>query len=349
MGWLRLDDGFADHRKLVALKTDQRRWTWLRLLIYTARYRTPIIPGDIGDVVAGATPKFLGDCRKIGLLDDGEDGDYLVHDWYDYQPSGRQNDLDADVAKLLDEQPSLSANHVARIIGGTRKDVLDAVKRYQTGSESVRNAGTRTGTARAWPVPYPNPAPPLAEVRTESSSSKADAGLTRARFEPPAPASRSNGPDATDPLTRMVLELRDRDAGTEHVFRVAFGGLPEAAFHYTRTEILRCRGEIDSDSGAARRILERIAETGNIGDPDYAPPAADAKPASPLTAFEKAKALIRNLAKADGFETRDAERELDEHHITDPAERAAILDDIGLANSPDDEEPDLDEPAHAAA
>lgn len=157
MGWLRLDDGFADHRKLVALKTDQRRWTWLRLLIYTARYRTPIIPGDIGDVVAGATPKFLGDCRKIGLLDDAEDGDYLVHDWYDYQPSGRQNDLDADVAKLLDEQPSLSANHVARIIGGTRKDVLEAVKRYQTGSESVRNAGTRTGTARARPVPYPFP------------------------------------------------------------------------------------------------------------------------------------------------------------------------------------------------
>lgn len=155
MGWLRLDDGFADHRKVAALKTDQRRWTWLRILIYTARYRSPDVPAEIGDIVAGATRKFLADCLQIGLLDEGEAGDYLVHDWYEYQPKERQDGVEDLVAKLLDEQPTLSANHVARILGGSRKHVLDAVKRYRDGTEPVRNAGTGTGYARARPVPNP--------------------------------------------------------------------------------------------------------------------------------------------------------------------------------------------------
>lgn len=86
MGWLRLDDGFTDHRKIVKLKTDQRRWTWLRVLAYTARFRSPEIPDDIAYTVSTATPKYLEECVEIGLLDRKDDGSLVVHDWSDYQP-----------------------------------------------------------------------------------------------------------------------------------------------------------------------------------------------------------------------------------------------------------------------
>lgn len=86
MAWLRIDDGFTSHPKILALGTPSRRWTWLALLAYTARYRSSLVPAKTSDVVPGATPAFLRDCVDIGLIDIDDEGTMSIHDWHVYNP-----------------------------------------------------------------------------------------------------------------------------------------------------------------------------------------------------------------------------------------------------------------------
>lgn len=107
MAWLRIDDAFDAHPKILALGTDQRRYTWIRILVYTCRYRSDLIPPNITHTVPKANARFLNDCLDLGLLDINEDGLYVVHDWADYQAGNpktaarqrrwRNADVDGDV------------------------------------------------------------------------------------------------------------------------------------------------------------------------------------------------------------------------------------------------------------
>lgn len=360
MAWLRLDDGFDTNHKILELR-EVERWRWTRVLVYCAKNRnkgvvTATVLRELG------LEKTVQKLLQIGLLDELSGNAYRVHDWYVYNGESLEERVGAymadhpeatanEVYRVIGGKRSLVLKVFAdrSLVGSTEPPTRGSREPHASGTLASGEAkeqvpgnhiddaksgssepgsggslsGPRARAHRRAPLPTPKNEEPLAALRTESYSLKADAGLTRATFEQPAPASHTT-PKPTDPLGKLVLELRDRDAGTEHVFRLAFDGLPEAAFEYTRDEILRCRADIDSDCGTARRILERIAETGNIGDPDYAAPSAEAKPESTLTAFERAKALITNLAKAEGFEPRDVDTELDAHGITDQAERLAL-------------------------
>jgi hypothetical protein len=84
MSWLRIDDGFTEHRKLVGLKRSQR-WTWLEVLTYCARSGNGSIPRGISDVLKHVTPPFLKRCVDLGLIDETEHG-MEVHDWDLYNP-----------------------------------------------------------------------------------------------------------------------------------------------------------------------------------------------------------------------------------------------------------------------
>ena len=88
MSWLRIDDGFPQHPKLVRLSRPDR-WTWLEILAYCARYRTSgEVPISVGEAVKYASPAFLNRCFELHLLDHSEHGteDYHVHDWESYNP-----------------------------------------------------------------------------------------------------------------------------------------------------------------------------------------------------------------------------------------------------------------------
>lgn len=87
MAWARLDDTFDTHPKVLALGSDARRWTWARVLLYTTRYRSPIVPPNVTESVPKATRKFLADCLELGLLDRTAGGELEVHDWEQYQGS----------------------------------------------------------------------------------------------------------------------------------------------------------------------------------------------------------------------------------------------------------------------
>lgn len=83
MAWLRIDDGFAQHPKIVQL-TRKDRWILIEILLYCARYKTKgLVPLAVGEVVRGATPAFLKRCVELRLLDESANG-LVVHDWDDY-------------------------------------------------------------------------------------------------------------------------------------------------------------------------------------------------------------------------------------------------------------------------
>lgn len=91
MPWLRIDDGYAEHRKLLQLKRTDR-WTWTEILCWCARQAdNGHVPAALGEILRHATPTFLHNCATIGLLDPTETGDYTVHDWHIYNPKDPTN------------------------------------------------------------------------------------------------------------------------------------------------------------------------------------------------------------------------------------------------------------------
>jgi hypothetical protein len=141
MSWLRIDDSFDAHPKILALGSDQRRWTWVRVLVYTCRYRSGRIPLNITESVPRATPQFFRECVGLGLVDDA-DGTLTVHDWDAYNGSD---------ARLLARERQ-------------RKHRDNSVTPTVTSPLPERDS--RVG-ARARPVPIPSleepPSPPLSE------------------------------------------------------------------------------------------------------------------------------------------------------------------------------------------
>jgi len=84
VSWLRLDDGFARHPKVLAL-SEAKRWRWVVLLTDCARVH------HRGGIVSSAMLREVGLTREelleLELLDELEDGSLRVHDWDDYNPS----------------------------------------------------------------------------------------------------------------------------------------------------------------------------------------------------------------------------------------------------------------------
>lgn len=129
MAWLRVDDGLAEHRKILQLKRGDR-WTWMELLCHVARQNNGghVHPG-VTSTMRHVTPRFLQACEEIGLLDRDEDGTLMVHDWAIYNGGN----IEARVRAYLEAHPGASANEVAAGVGGTRKIVLAEVAKQMGG------------------------------------------------------------------------------------------------------------------------------------------------------------------------------------------------------------------------
>ena len=133
MTWLRIDDGFTEHRKVLKLRRSER-WTWLEILTYCARQNNGgRIPKAISDVLRHVTNDFLERCVKAGLLDHHEDG-YQVHDWLEYNPR--------DPTGALRQQRYRNATRNGQVTG----NVTD---------ENVTNVTPRARTRARVPSPTP--------------------------------------------------------------------------------------------------------------------------------------------------------------------------------------------------
>lgn len=329
MAWL--DNRIWAHPKIRDVPR-ATRWEYAAALAYASGF------GTKGVLTAGqlkaieCTPRDRELLIRVGLWEDasadGNDGAIRIHDWDDHNGKSDAK-READRKRKRAERAKTQKTSDGHGSDRSRTD------RGQTVGPSEPGPRARARGRAPDDEVSSEEGPPAVEVRTESSTPKADAGLTRASFEPPAPASDTNALDTTDPINRLVLELRDRDEGTAHVLRTRYGGLAEAAFVYTREEVIRCRTDTDSDAGLATRILERITETGFIGDPDFAP-TTNGHAAAPATRtpYERAELLVRNIGPT--LEPRDLDRELDDIGITDQAEREqlhAILDQLRQADA----------------
>jgi hypothetical protein len=87
MAWLRLDDGFAQHPKLVGW-TPAQKWALVELFCYCARHKTEgYVPADFSLLPRGVTRRVLELAEQSGLVDRHDDGALVIHDWSAYNPS----------------------------------------------------------------------------------------------------------------------------------------------------------------------------------------------------------------------------------------------------------------------
>lgn len=91
MAWLRIDDGFYSHPKVLKL-TRPERWTWMEVLCFCARYETGgEIPIAISEALPKANPAFLAKCVDLELLDRTDEPGLVIHDWKVYNPRDPTN------------------------------------------------------------------------------------------------------------------------------------------------------------------------------------------------------------------------------------------------------------------
>jgi hypothetical protein len=86
VSWLRLDDKFAEHPKILAL-TDREFRIHVKVLCYCARYRTGgRIPTRIGQEIAGISPKLTAKFLELELWNKDEKGILEIHDFDSWNP-----------------------------------------------------------------------------------------------------------------------------------------------------------------------------------------------------------------------------------------------------------------------
>jgi hypothetical protein len=95
MGWLRLDDAFGDHPKVIGL-SDRAFRAHVMGLLYCARHLTD------GIVPRAAAPKAAAvrELERAGLWTATRGGGWLIHDFLDYNPSKAET-LDKRSAKSM--------------------------------------------------------------------------------------------------------------------------------------------------------------------------------------------------------------------------------------------------------
>ncbi|HVJ20152.1 MAG TPA: hypothetical protein VM686_32280 [Polyangiaceae bacterium] len=102
MSWLKIDDGFADHPKVLEL-SDAAFRLHVRALCWCAKYETDGGLSKASLRVLGAKPKHLTELTTAGLWIDGPDG-HRIHDYLKYNPSKAQKDAEREATRKRAER-----------------------------------------------------------------------------------------------------------------------------------------------------------------------------------------------------------------------------------------------------
>ncbi len=158
MTWLRIDDGFARHPKVVQLARSER-WTWLEILCYCAHYKTNgHVLANVREVVPSAKTTLVEKLVSVRLLDKTEDG-WKVHDWDDYNPS---DPTAADRAKRYRDR---NANRDATVTTNVTNGVTETV--------------TRTAPRARASAPVPVPSPEVSSPSSVANGADDDESIKR--------------------------------------------------------------------------------------------------------------------------------------------------------------------------
>lgn len=144
MAWLRLDDGFPDHPKVLEL-SEAKRWRWVRLLCYCARFETD---GVVRPTVLRRLGLQASELVALGLLD--QDGDELrVHDFLEYNPS--REDLERERERW--RRSKRSSRSRSNVHAGHSRDSTESPARFPASPSPMDIYNTPTSTVDAHAAP----------------------------------------------------------------------------------------------------------------------------------------------------------------------------------------------------
>lgn len=160
MSWVKLDDGFPDHRKQLAAGA-AACWLWACGLAYCNRQKTRdgFIPNAKVTLLYPLrdTSKLSTRLVEVGLWDRVEGG-FKVHDYHDYQPSS-----DSDQAKKAE-----SGRIGGLRSGETRRAIRDS--KHEAKSKQSASSKTKPVPSRPDPVHEERENPPTPIEATEAAS-----------------------------------------------------------------------------------------------------------------------------------------------------------------------------------
>lgn len=220
MSWLKLDDGFGDHPKVLEL-SDAAFRLHVRALCWVARQETD---GAISVAVQrslGAKPKHVAELVKAGLWDSDGEG-HRAHDYLTYNPSHAKLEAERESTRL----------RVQRFRNGVTPPVTDPpTKAPKAGS--VTALLTREGNPGVTPAPTrPDPSP------EEIQPTAADPRPVRlAPVEAPPTAAAADSTDS-DSMSRCPADLAER-AEKVGMFGDIVGKFPTVSVEQLRHEAER--------------------------------------------------------------------------------------------------------------
>jgi hypothetical protein len=160
MGWLRLDDAFGDHPKVIGL-SDRAFRAHVEGLVYCARYLTD---GQVPKA-KGPVPRVAVELERAGLWSSTKRG-WVIHDFLDYNPSKAEVEADREARSA---QRSIAGK--ARAAGAQRVGGRFApAEGQQTISEATSGPVVPRSTTVTSGAPAPAPTRPLPQEQGQEPS-----------------------------------------------------------------------------------------------------------------------------------------------------------------------------------
>jgi hypothetical protein len=170
MGWLRLDDAFGDHPKVIGL-SDRAFRAHVMGLLYCARHLTD------GVVPRAAVPKTTAvhELERAGLWTATRGGGWLIHDFLDYNPS--KADVLADREQWREQRVAAGkarAAHAQRTAG-----------RFAPAGDQRSTSGPLASSlaASTSPDPAPTPTPKPKDLKASTTRKRDEIADALARAE----------------------------------------------------------------------------------------------------------------------------------------------------------------------
>lgn len=216
MGWIQLDDGYAEHPKIVGL-SDAALAMEIRALCYVGRRDTDGFVTDacLHLLTRSASPaEVAAELVAVGrwARDDARGG-YWIHDYLDYNPSSEQRRAKRAAAaermrrlRSHDRSQDVRANKgrsSREVRDGDRRDAADAPPAGSRSSR-VRANTTRTRDDAAGRTSTPAADATMGEVPVTDRLTSADAAPSRNGTRPRSPDVRANSGVTSREVTRDV-------------------------------------------------------------------------------------------------------------------------------------------------
>lgn len=182
MTWVKLDDGFTDHPKVVGL-SDKAFRVHVRALCYCARFTA-----GIGTIPSAALPSLgagkavVAELVGARLWDKDEAGELSIHDFSEYHPGPAARERRVEAGRL----------------GGTKSGESRRSKREANASENRSNDEANASrndeakrSSRVDARPDPDPYPSQEESNDSSPQPRLPASFEAAGRRPPQPIPRA--------------------------------------------------------------------------------------------------------------------------------------------------------------